>query len=247
MNKIKLLVLNGVLISGLAFGNQNDSWQVQSTEKQFDTAIGVFVKNSSANQNLQQQETALNQLGQTTSSKQAGAAKLLNTRTQARGLDQEFWIFDAWVEFRRDNDGDGFYNHFSVEFDADTEYSSALVYARLYLGDDEVFKEYHTTSDFSIYADSSNDSFVVDSELLSGFPSDDYEVLIELYDAYSNELVATLDGNNDADLFLLPLESLEYEAAQVVVVREHGGSLGWWAILLLPFILCRQKLKGCRQ
>jgi hypothetical protein len=101
------------------------------------------------------------------------------------------------------------------------------------LGKNEVFKEYHTTANFSIFSDNSDDSFVVESELLNGFSSAEYEVLIELYDASSDELVAVYDGNNDADLYLLSLESKEYESVQVVVIREHGGSVSLWSFLLL--------------
>jgi len=158
-------------------------------------------------------------------------------------LNQEFWIFDAWVEFHSDEDRDGYFNHFSVEFDADTEYSSAQVYARLYLGKDEVFKEYHTTSNFNIFSDNNTDSFVVESELLNGFSPAEYEVLIELYDAYNDELVAVFDGNDDADLYLLSLESNEYESVQVIVVREHGGSLSLWGLLLIPLIFVTRLLK----
>ena len=49
--------------------------------------------------------------------------------------------------------------------------------------------------------------------------------------------MAVFDGNDDADLYLLSLESSEYEAVQVVVVREHGGSLSIWGLLLIPLIL----------
>jgi hypothetical protein len=117
------------------------------------------------------------------------------------------------------------------------------VYAVLYLGKDEVFKEYHTTSVFNIFSDNTNDSFVVESELLNGFPSDEYEVLIELYDAYNDDLVAVYDGNNDADLYLLSLESKEYESIQVIVVREHGGSVSLWGLLLLPFLLITRQCR----
>lgn len=76
--------------------------------------------------------------------------------------------------------------------------------------------------------------------MLNGFAPDDYEVLIELYDAYSNELVAVFDGNDDADLYLLSLESSDYESVEVVVIHEHGGSLGLWGLILLPLIFVRR-------
>jgi hypothetical protein len=248
MKNIKWLVLSSLLLSSVVLSevvlyevvksSENDSWSAQSTEKQFEQTSKIIYKASKdeqANQ-LALTPSAMSKNATTANSKKGAQAKILSVRPEAKAFNQEFWIFDAWVEFYSDNDRDGYFNHFSVEFDADTEYSSAEVYARLYLGKDEVFKEYHTTSIFSIFSDNSDDSFVVESELLNGFSSAEYEVLIELYDAYSDELVAVLDGNDDADLYLLSLESKEYETPQVIVIREHGGSVSLWGLLLLPVL-----------
>ncbi|GAB5379267.1 MAG: hypothetical protein Alis3KO_12540 [Aliiglaciecola sp.] len=154
--------------------------------------------------------------------------------------DPDFWIYDAFVTFNVDEDFDGYYSTFTVEFDADTVYSEAEVYARLYLTRGSVFEEYHTTSLFIINGDSSTDSFVVESDLLSGFPSGDYELLIELYDGFDDSLVATFDGFNDADLTLLTLESKSFEEVDtVVVVTESGGSFGILALLLIPVLMRR--------
>jgi hypothetical protein len=220
MKNLSLLMLCGLFLSSATSGGEwnpeNESWSVQSTEKQFEDKSGVIYKASQYAQ------------GNTLSSM---------PRPEAEAFNQEFWIFDAWVEFYSDDDGDGYFNYFSVEFDADTGYTAAEVYARLYLGKDEVFKEYHSTTNFNIFSDNSDDSFVVESELLNGFSSAEYEVLIELYDAYSDELVAVYDGNDDADLYLLSLESKEYETPQVIVIREHGGSVSLWGFVLLSLLL----------
>lgn len=239
MKNVKWLMLSGLLVSSVTWSIENESWSAQSTEKQFDQTSAVIYKASDDKRAIVSSITPVAQSKTATSvsNKKDVLAKTLTVRPVAKSSYQEFWIFDAWVEFYSDNDRDGYFNHFSVEFDADTEYSSAEVYARLYLGKDEVFKEYHTTSIFSIFSDNSDDSFVVESELLNGFSSAEYEVLIELYDAYSNELVAVYDGNNDADLYLLSLESKEFETPQIIVVREHGGSVSLWGMLLLPLIL----------
>lgn len=155
-------------------------------------------------------------------------------------LNSDFWIYDASVSFNVDNDFDGFYSTFTVEFDADTVFSQAQVYARLYLSTGEVFEEYHTTSLFNIYGDSSTDSFIVESDLVTGFPTGDYEVLIELYDNFDNQLVATLDGFDDADLTLLTLESKSFEQTDsVVIVTESGGGFGSLILLLVPVLVAR--------
>jgi hypothetical protein len=239
MENVTLLMFSGVFLSSVAWGSENENWRVQSTEQQFEQTSGVMYKASKDDQTnvLFVTPSAQSKVASSANNKKDTQAKILTIRPEAKVFNQAFWIFDAWVELYSDNDRDGYFNHFSVEFDADTQFSSAEVYARLYLGKDEVFKEYHTTSNFNIFSDNSNDSFVVESELLNGFSSAEYEVLIELYDAYSDELVTVFDGNDDADLYLLSLESKEYESVQVVVIREHGGSVSLFGVLLLPVLL----------
>lgn len=240
---LRRLILSSVLLSGVAWSSENVNWSAQSTEKQFEKTSELKFKTSKG--------VAANAQPLTTSSLQKSAAgtnknaqaKILSHRPEAKSINQDFWIFDASVEFFFDDDRDGYFNHFAVEFDADTEYSSAEVYARLYLGKNEVFREYHSTANFTIFSDSTNDSFVVESELLNGFSSAEYEVLIELYDAYNDELVAVFDGNDDADLYLLSLESKEYETVQVVVVTEHGGGVILWGLVLIPFLLLTRQYK----
>jgi hypothetical protein len=157
----------------------------------------------------------------------------------------DFSIYDSWVTLDNDFDFDGYYSKFTVEFDADTVYERAYVYAIIYLGTNDVFESIHTTSVFAINGDSSNDSFVVESELVSGFPPDEYEIMVELYDADTDFLVAFSDGLDDADLAFTPLESENYEVLpeeRIIIVEEHGGSLGWM-ILLAGFIVgLRKKL-----
>ena len=245
MKNLKLLVLSGLFLSQVVWATESENWRVQSTEKQFEKTSELTYKSS---KDIQPKVLSVTPSTQTKNAsavnKNIGVlARTLLVRPEVKAFNQEFWIFDAWVEFYSDEDRDGYFNHFSVEFDADTAFSSAEVYARLYLGKDEVFKEYHTTSNFNIFSDNSTDSFVVESELLNGFSSAEYEVLIELYDAYSDELVAVFDGNDDADLYLLSLESKEYESVQVVVVREHGGSVSLLGLLLLPLLIIKRRYK----
>jgi hypothetical protein len=251
MKKLNLLMLSGLLLSSVFVSevvesSENESWSAQSTEKQFGQTSGVIYNTANTSQAnvLSLAPSAQSKTATSVSNKKETQAKILTVRPQGKSSNQAFWIFDSWVEFFRDNDSDGYYNHFSVEFDVDTEYSSAEVYAILYLGKNEVFKEYHTTSNFNIFSDNSDDSFVVESELLNGFPSDEYEVLVEVYDAYNNELVAVFDGNDDADLYLLSLESKNYETStQVVVIREHGGSVNLWSFFLLSLLLITRQYR----
>jgi hypothetical protein len=163
----------------------------------------------------------------------------------ARANNTDFWIFDAFIDFNSDPDFDGYYSYFTLEFDVDTVYSNADVYARLFLSRGDVFEEFHTSSVFRINGDSSLDSLVIESELVSGFPPGDYELLIEIYDAFDDSLVAIYDGYDDVDLTLLTLESRSFEETQtVVVVRESGGSFGYLMLLVVPLLIRRRILRA---
>ncbi|MCC2617322.1 choice-of-anchor H family protein [Aestuariibacter halophilus] len=177
---------------------------------------------------------------------QAGARSAASIpREQRDDTNVDFWIYDAWVTLQRDSDADGYYSTFALEFDADTYFSHADVYARLYLSRGDVFEEYHTTSVFSLYGESSDDTLIVESDLITGFSPDDYELLIELYDAYDDSLVAIYDGYSDVDLTYLPLEAQSYEKTeQVVIVTEHGGAAGLLTLLMVPLLMRRVKRRA---
>ena len=150
-------------------------------------------------------------------------------------VNADFWIYDAWTETFNDTDYDGYATTVSVHIDVDTVYAEAPVYAVLYLGDAEQFYEVHESSVFYIYGDSTTDEFVIETDLISGYRPFDYDIMIEVYDAMTNELVAIADHTTDADLSYVPLESENYDAViieqeTVVEVREYGGALYWPAL-----------------
>jgi len=164
---------------------------------------------------------------------------------QSTVLLSDYWIYDSWVSLDTDIDYDGYYSEFTVEFDADTAYDSALIYGVIYLGRNDRYEAIHVTSEFVLYGEDSSDAFVVESRLLSGFPAADYDVLIELYDAYSEQLVAYSDGYCDADLAYLSLESDNHEYIYedtVIVVEEHGGSTTIFGLLFIALTLVARRV-----
>lgn len=161
-------------------------------------------------------------------------------------LNQDFWIFDASTRILDDFDRDGFYTRIELTFDADTVYESADVFAVLYLsleGGDWI--EYGSTSVFSIYGNSGTDEYYFDSDLVSGFPTGYYDVLIDLYDDFDGQLVASFGPAESADLFDLPLESQSLDSSVetiVVVSEEGGGATGIAALGLLGLLALRRRL-----
>ena len=120
----------------------------------------------------------------------------------------DFWFFDAGSTLRSDRDGDGFHREFRVRFDADVISGSAIVFARLYLrrvGDLD-WLLYHETDDFQIIGEDGDDDYFVTTTLDDGWPTGDYDVLIDLYESGFPGIVATIGPVDSGALALLPLE-----------------------------------------
>jgi hypothetical protein len=149
----------------------------------------------------------------------------------------DHYIYDADVALFDDFDSDGFFHFISVRIDADSIRDSAWVYAELYLSADGTNWElYHSTDDFWIGGATADDEFYVETELVTGYPTGYYDLLIELYDAdlgtYSDEF-----GPNQSDgMSLLALEDATQDPKPAVVVLDGGGGAftgAWLPVLLL--------------
>lgn len=150
----------------------------------------------------------------------------------------DFWIYSADVDLFLDQDNDGYFTGIDLLFDADSYYDVADVYAVLYLSYEYgPWNEYAETDTFTIYGAAAGDEYVVETDLVQGYPTGNYDILIELYDVYDNALVATLGPEDTSELALLPLEDIGRDSptgtTQVVVNSGGGGSSGWFLILTL--------------
>ncbi|KIO37202.1 hypothetical protein DB48_05200 [Shewanella sp. cp20] len=173
------------------------------------------------------------------------------------GIYHEFVIYEASSRLFEDFDYDGFYRTFSVTFDADVHSyyvgEHADVYADLYLSrNGGPWELYHTTDVFTIVDDATDDDFEVLTTLHTGYPTDHYDVLIDLYEVGYSDIVATISSDDVDDLYGLPLESAdrdEYVVDEVITeVEVSGGSLsvGWlFGLLGLGWLsLIRRRQQG---
>lgn len=173
----------------------------------------------------------------------AGAAqigKLGGSPAIAGATANDFWIYDADVIVFGDDDNDGFFHGIDLLFDADTIRSSAVVYAVLYLSlEGGPWNEYAVTDDFRIDGASADDEYVIVTELQSGYPTGDYDLLIELFSANTGEFLADFGPEASSALSLLPLEDFNRDAPTfdppVTISRGSGGggAVGFWTLLSL--------------
>jgi hypothetical protein len=162
-----------------------------------------------------------------------------------QSVDPNFWFYDVDVSLFSDFDRDGYYFGIDVLFDADTHYAVTDVYAVLYLSYEfGPWNEYAETADFTLFGTSGSDDYTVETELVSGYPTGNYDILIELYDADTNAWLASIGPEDAVDLSYLPLEDSTRDAGPgetQVVVNSGGGSAG--LLLLFSLLAVRMTLR----
>jgi hypothetical protein len=169
----------------------------------------------------------------------AGSEQQKTSMNSVSALNTDFWFYDAWVDLYSDTDRDGYYTGIDLSFDADTVYTAADVYAVVYLSFEYgPWNEYAETDVFSIFGASAQDEYRIESDLVAGYPPGDYDILIELYDAFDGSLVAEIGPDDTSELTILPLEDISFdspggETTQIVVNSGGGGAFGWMLILAL--------------
>jgi hypothetical protein len=164
----------------------------------------------------------------------------------AQAADPNIWFYDADVELFSDLDRDGYYTGIDLLFDADTTYVAIDVYAVLYLSYEYgPWNEYASTDDFTLFGATSADDYIVETELVAGYPTGNYDILIELFDAYDGTFLASIGPDETSELALLPLEDSARDAVTTghthVVVTSGGGSLSW--LLLLGLLAVRMTFR----
>ncbi len=171
------------------------------------------------------------------------------TTSGSQSGSSNFWIYDADVDLYADLDYDGFYTGVDLLFDADTSYGEADVYAVIYLSFEfGPWNEFVSTQDFTIFGASGDDEYFVDTELVTGYPTGDYDILIELFDAYDGTFLASFGPDESSELSYLPLEDVGRDVPQgsttVIVTEGGGGSLSWLLLAgLLGLAGLRRKIR----
>ncbi len=194
--------------------------------------------------------------------KATGAERELPNNTQATEVNNtvnhlithdDYYIYSANSFLEVDYDGDGFYSTFKVNFDVDV-YTSTIdlnreIYAKLYLrSQNGAWIHFYTTDIFTIYADYDDDVIEVATTLYEGYPSDYYDVLIDIYSVDYNELVATISADDSNALYALPFESVDYDPefieVETVTLVESGSFSGALLLVLLIVIAYRVKAQS---
>lgn len=171
----------------------------------------------------------------------AASGKAGSGTTAAQGTANDFWFHTADVILFNDDDDDGYFHGIDLLFDADTYFDAVDVYAVGFLSyEGGPWNEYMVTDTFTIFGATSDDEYVVVTELTSGYRTGEYDLLIELYDAVDGAFLASFGPADTSELAFLPLEDFDRDDPSfdnVVVVERGGGSVGGIAVAALLSIL----------
>ena len=229
-NAINELVTVSVGLS-ITAGNNDSNYRKKQIVLTKDKSLGLVTRLNISREAHIVAKKKLN----TASNKTKRASRRINYQ-------QSFSIYNAFSYLLDDYDGDGYYQTFSVVFDADllsySSLSSAQVYAELYLSQNGgPWLYYHTTDDFVIYGDGEDDEYEVITTLHQGYKSDNYDVLIDLYEVGFENIVATYSSDDNNALYALLLESADIDIEYVVVFYDdYAGSITfYWLFVLLVF------------
>jgi hypothetical protein len=154
----------------------------------------------------------------------------------------DYWFYNADIELYFDYDEDGHYYGIDLWFDADTYFDAVDVYAVVYLSyESGPWNEFAATDNFTIFGASSDDDYVIETELMSGYPTGSYDILIELFDSFDGALLASIGSDDTAELALLPLEDSDRDAPVIVVqqfiAHGGGGSTGFLMLIMLAAVV----------
>ena len=246
--RIYIVMLSGLLLSGaaltaLAEEEPRTSVSVHTSKEQRDS--GLEGKRS------EDEHAALVTQGSRTADKQSTVSSEVVAGRAGTVANTDFWFYSADVILFNDHDVDGHFHGIDLLFDADTYYNFAEVYAVVYLSlEGGPWNEYSVTDNFTLYGASADDEFNIVTELVSGYPTGSYDLLIELFDGYNSAFLASYGPVDTPELAFLPLEDANRDVPYVpppppttVVVHDHGGAFGWPTVLLLLGIGSLRKLR----
>ena len=156
------------------------------------------------------------------SAKQSPGGQQKSRSVQSAAPNTDFWFYLADVELYADDDRDGFYSGIDLLFDVDTYYSAAEIYAVAYLSyEGGPWEEYAVTEDFTIFGSSGTDDYVLVTDLVAGYPTGDYDLLIAIVKSARRRAEAAFPGSTFHVIYESDVDDSRSEQI-LTALREDG-------------------------
>lgn len=151
----------------------------------------------------------------------------------------DYQIYDARTRLFDDFDGDGRYTYLRTRFDLATNYAASDVFVRLFMRRRGGLWLMVFESDvFTVFSGFSLDNYEIETELVSGFPPDDYDVLLEVYEAPFDNIVLQYGPSETSAFSYLPMEDISFDnvLTKPIAVSSGGGGAMSIELLFLVFL-----------
>lgn len=116
---------------------------------------------------------------------------------------------DIWIDWQRDNDGDGYHAKFNIGFDFDAPHDEKSIYVIGHIRGQEDSEDVRTlfqTEPYHIRQVSGTDAYLMTVLLTEGYPAAPYHITLSVYDANNDTLLHEFDGNDASLLYGAYLE-----------------------------------------
>ncbi|MCL1073690.1 choice-of-anchor H family protein [Shewanella dokdonensis] len=252
MNKLSFITFGAVI---LLWNSHSFAATTRSVDYQMPQATDELQLRQQASERLQRADILTlpvktrDQVIATKAATVTGSKAVQNVSSfAAHSYYHQFSFYDVATYLLDDDNYDGFFHSFSLDIDADVygaePTESVPVYAEIYLsrnGGD--WLHLYTTDVFYLQGNSSYDSYQVSTALETGYPSDHYDVLIDLYEVGYSDIVATISSDELNSLYALPLQSRDRDNYDNggAIVTVSAGSLSMFGVLALAMLAWRRR------
>lgn len=137
------------------------------------------------------------------------------------------WINQMSITLMNDEDGDGYHHYFRLQFDANTRLTTLPVVAKVYLNNGTQNLLMHTTAPFTLYSDATTDAKEIATSLTQNYPTQAYDMSIELYDANNGNLLYRAGPQQESILANLYLEDMTLDRTfnSRAYIHQHSLAL----------------------
>lgn len=143
---------------------------------------------------------------------EAKSVKFRNSQLNVLQNSADVWVYDASIEWLEDADSDYFYSSLNLVLDVDSLYTTTNIFSEIYYREaGGSWTWLASTQNFEISGQQSNDSYILNLTFNAGFNPDNYDLLIDVYDADSQQFLTTYSSADDVDLSQLPLEDQSWD------------------------------------